>query len=73
MMHSVIAGVLGFALEFLFSLLWWIVLFPVVWLVSLAFILVIALFQQGRYRFAVTDGLAAVHDYWKEWGLMVVP
>ena len=73
MLHAVIEGVLGFVLELLFSLLWWIVLFPVVWLVSLPFILVIALFRRERYRFAVIDMLTSVHCFWKEWGIMIVP
>ena len=73
MIHPVLAGVLGFAVEFLFSLLWWILLFPVVWLVALPFILLIALFRRERYRFAVTDMLASVHDCWKEWGLIIAP
>ena len=73
MLYAVIEGVLGVVLEFLFSLLRWIVLFPVVWLVSLPFILVITLFGRERYSFAVTDMLTSVHCFWKDWGIMVVP
>jgi hypothetical protein len=69
---AVIEAVLGFALEFLFARLWWILLFPVVWLVSLPFILVIALFWRVRYSFAVIEMLTSVHCFWKEWGIMIV-
>ena len=70
MLHTVIESVLGLVLEILIALLWWFVLFPVVWLVSLPFILVIALFRRERYSFAVTDMLYSVHCFWKEWGMM---
>jgi hypothetical protein len=37
------------------SILWWIFLFPVVWIVSLPFILVIAAFKPGLCVDAVID------------------
>jgi hypothetical protein len=72
MFPAVIEAVLGFVLEFLFDLLWWIFLFPVVWLVSLPFILVIALFWRVRYSFAVIEMLTSVHCFWKGWGILIV-
>jgi hypothetical protein len=64
-----VEGILGFIIECLLGLFWWIILFPVVWLVSLPFILVIALFRRERYSLAVTDMLASVDCFWSDWGL----
>jgi hypothetical protein len=73
MMSAGIEAVLGFVLEFLIALLWWIILFPVVWLVSLPFVLVIALLRSEQYHLAVIDMFTSVHCFWKEWGIMIVP
>ncbi len=73
MLSAVIETVFGVGLELLFALFWWIILFPVVWIVSLPFILVLALFRRERYPFAVTDMLASVHCFWVEWGIMMIP
>jgi len=73
MIQVVIEGVFGFILECLISLFWWIILFPVVWLVSLPIILIIALFRRGSYSFAVTSMLTSVHCFWCDWGLFFTP
>ena len=73
MIQVVIEGVLGFIVECLITLFWWIILFPVVWLVSLPFILIIALFRRGSYTLAVTDMLTSVHCFWRDWGLCFTP
>ena len=63
--------------EFLISVIlgfvWWFLLFPVVWLVSLPFILLIAIFRRGRYSEAVRDMFSGVHHFWSEWGILLVP
>ena len=69
MLQAIVEGILGFMAEYLFALCWWIILFPVVWLVCLPFILVIALFRRERYDIAVTNMLASVDCFWREWGL----
>jgi hypothetical protein len=73
MIHSVMEGVLGFIVECLISLFWWFILFPVLWLVSLPFVLIIALFRRERYCFAVTSMLTTVHCAWRDWGLFITP
>ena len=73
MIHTVLEGVLGFIFECLISIVWWFILFPIIWLVSLPFILVIALFRRGSYSFAVTSMLTSVHGFWREWGLFLMP
>jgi len=56
--------------DYLIDLLTWYVLFPVVWLVSLPFILVLALFRRGRYGDAVIDMLSSVHYFWQTFGII---
>ncbi|MBI3416034.1 MAG: hypothetical protein HY043_12105 [Verrucomicrobia bacterium] len=55
------------------SLLWWLVLFPVVWLLAVPFISIAARFQKEPYRVGVSEMLLSVHDWWKEWGMTVIP
>jgi hypothetical protein len=69
MWQTIVEAVLEFLAEWLIALFWWIILFPVVWLVSLPFILVIALFRRGRYDIVVTNMLSSVDCFWREWGL----
>jgi hypothetical protein len=54
----------------LLGVVWWLLLFPVVWLLSAPFILVLALFSRQRYAIAVREMLLSVHFFWKEWGCM---
>ena len=68
MFHFIAEGILGFLLEFFLGILWWILLFPVVWLGSLPFILIIALFRPRPYGAAVSGMLVRVHEFWVEWG-----
>ncbi len=44
MWQTIVEAVVEFLAEWLIALFWWIILFPIVWLVSLPFILVIAAF-----------------------------
>ena len=73
MLQAIAEGILGFIVECLISILWWLILFPVVWLVSLPFILVIALFRRQPYGYAVSCMLTSVHLLWREWGLFFTP
>jgi hypothetical protein len=60
-------------LPFLLTVLWWVLMFPVVWVVALPFVLVRALFRPGHYWESVRAGMGAVHRFWDEWGLVIVP
>lgn len=73
MLNAAIESVLGVVLDFLFIIFWWLVLFPIVWLLSLPFILVIALFRRGDYSSAVTKMLIWVHCFWRDWGILIIP
>ncbi len=73
MLTSLMELVLGFIVECLLSLLWWFLLFPVVWLVSLPFILIMARFRPQPYGLAVTGMLTTVHCAWRDWGLFLTP
>jgi len=58
----------GWVADSLVARLWWFILFPVVLLVSLPFILVIALFRKGGYDWTVTDMLSSVYSFWQACG-----
>jgi hypothetical protein len=73
MIQTILEAVFEFILECLVSLCWWYLLFPVVWLVSMPFILLLALFQQERYDVAVNNLLTSVHCFWCDWGLFFTP
>jgi hypothetical protein len=73
MFQTIFEGLLGFVAECLIGLVWRIILFPVVWLVSLPFILMIALFRRERYNIAVTNMLSSVDYFWRECGLFFTP
>jgi hypothetical protein len=73
MIQTILEAVFEFILECLISLFWWYLLFPVVWLVSLPFILILGLFQRERYDVAVTNMLTSVQCFWCDWGLFFTP
>ncbi len=69
MLASIFEVVFGFVLENCLAILCAFVLLPAVWLASLPFILVIALFRREPYGFAVTDLFASVHEFWLKRGM----
>ena len=70
MILTVIEGVLGFLVENLIVGFVCFILSPIVWLISLPFILVIALFRRGKYGVLVVDMLASVNSLWRYLGLI---
>jgi len=70
MFEFVLESLLGVIIECLIALSWWYILFPIVWLLSLPFVLMIALFRNGPYGFRVADMLTCVHMFWREMGLV---
>ena len=62
-----------FVIWCLLGFLWWFILFPVVWLVSTPFILILAVFSRKQYKHAVFDMFDSVHGFWIDWGLLIVP
>jgi hypothetical protein len=67
MILIVIENILGFLVENLIVGFVCFILSPVVWLISLPFILIIALFRRGQYGVIVVDMLASVNSLWR-WG-----
>jgi hypothetical protein len=67
---AIIEGIGGFIAEYLIGSFVCFVLSPMVWLISLPFILMIALFRRGRYGVVVVDMLASVNSVWRNWGLV---
>ena len=72
-MLTIIEILAGLMAETAIVLFWWLVLFPLVLLVSLPFILVRAACQKPAYGLAVTNMVAAVYMFWQEWGGEFVP
>lgn len=66
-------ALLEFAFEFIPSIVWWVLLFPAIWLAATPFILVTACFRHAPYRFAVLGMYGSVTHFWKEWGIVFVP
>jgi hypothetical protein len=68
---------MSFIVEFvgsvILSLLWWLLLFPVVWLVASPVILIAAPFAEVPYWQAVRGYFGCVTDVWARWGLVIVP
>ncbi len=56
----------AFIAECLFRALPWLLCLPLLWAVSLPFILVFALFRPTSYHFAVLQMLRSVYVFWRE-------
>lgn len=67
------SAVLEFFVEILLAFVWWLILFPAVWLMSAPFILVTAVFRPRPYTWAVSDGFRSVTRFWSEWGMLLLP
>ena len=59
--------------ELLVGLLWWIILYPVLWLLATPVILVAAVFRPRPYWQTVRMMYRAVTDFWSEWGAILTP
>ena len=57
-------------LKILFGLLMWVLLFPVVWIMSTPVILVSAIFSKKPYWKSVKDKYRAVTEWWAMYGSM---
>jgi len=64
---------MGFVAELLVSFAWWIVLFPVVWIIVTPIILVGAFFHSLPYPKAVPSMYGKVTKLWADWGLIISP
>jgi hypothetical protein len=75
MFQAIIEAFAGSVQENLLALIWYFVLFPIIWLASLPFILVIALFRREPYGygFAVACLCTSVYEFWWKWGEWFVP
>ena len=68
MILNVIEGILGFLVENLIVGFVCFMLSPIVWITSLPFILIIALFCRGEYSANVIEMLSSVNFLWR-WGI----
>ena len=64
---------MGFVIELLVSFAWWIVLFPIVWIIATPFILAGAIFNSLPYPNAVSSMYGKVTKLWSEWGVIISP
>jgi hypothetical protein len=73
MLEVMVEGIFGFLVDWFIAIFWWLLLFPVIWLSTLPFILVIALFRPGKYSLVVSGMLYSVHSFWRDWGILFTP
>jgi len=60
-------------LQIFISLVWWVALFPVAWVLSTPLILLLSLQGNGTYLEKVRNHYQRVTAFWKEWGILLVP
>jgi hypothetical protein len=65
MFQAVLELIWEFIVDWLLGFIWRLLLFPVVWLISLPFILVISMFGPRPYWLSVRNMLASVHVFWR--------
>jgi len=61
-------AILGFIVESIIFTFLCYILSPIVWIASLPFILIIALFRRGNYDANVNEMLTSVNFFWR-WGM----
>jgi hypothetical protein len=59
--------------EFLMTIPWWIVLFPLAWLLATPVILVVVLFSDSLYPKAAVENYRWVTRCWADWGMGILP
>jgi hypothetical protein len=62
-----------FIVEILFTIAWWVLLFPILWIISLPIILLIALFSKEPFFATVKDKYSKVTKWWTEYGVIFSP
>jgi hypothetical protein len=67
------ANTMSIVVEMLFTIIWWIVLSPVLWTVSLPFILLMAVFSQEPFFVAVRSKYTKITKWWAEYGVIFYP
>ena len=55
------------------SFVWWVLLYPILWLLAAPVILIAALFSKYPYWEAVRDMYRRLTKWWTEWGDVIVP
>ncbi len=59
--------------EILFTIAWWVLLFPILWIISLPIILLIALFSKEPFLATVKDKYGKVTKWWAAYGVIFSP
>jgi len=59
--------------QFVLVVIWWVVLFPVLWLAATPVILVLAGFQHEPYSIAVWRMYWVVTCFWIDYGMLFTP
>ncbi len=59
--------------QFVLGVVWWVVLFPVLWLAATLPILVLAGFQHEPYSAALRRMYSAVTHFWIDYGMLFTP
>jgi hypothetical protein len=72
MLEAIIEFAWEFIIESVLAILWWLVLFPVVWVVCVPFILLFAAVCQEPYYEAVANMFNSVTCFWRDNGLSLI-
>jgi hypothetical protein len=59
--------------QFILGVVWWVVLFPVLWLAATPAIMVLAAFQNEPYSIAVRRMYSSVTRFWIDYGALFTP
>jgi hypothetical protein len=74
-------GILELVLDLVFScfgqlvlgFIWWIILLPVLWVLSGPVVLVLAMFSADPYWSSVCELFSTLTNVWSDWGLRFLP
>ena len=56
--------------EILFTIIWWVVLFPVLWIVSFPIIILISLFSKDPFFVTLKDKYSKITKWWSKYGVI---
>jgi hypothetical protein len=59
--------------EILFTIIWWVVLFPVLWIASFPIIILISLFSKDPFFVTLKDKFSKVTNWRSKYGVIFSP
>jgi hypothetical protein len=62
-----------FIVEILFTIVWWVLLFPVLWIISFPIVLLIALLSKEPFPITMKTKYSKITKWWAEHGVIFSP